>query len=52
MNASYLIYDVREIGEHKLLKLRNPPDYGEGKGEWECLEEWPWAGDAIVYAAR
>ena len=35
MNASYLIYDVKEIGGHKLLKLRNPPDYGEGAGEWK-----------------
>ena len=25
----------------------------EGRGEWErWLEEWPWAGDAVVYAAR
>ena len=25
----------------------------EGKGEWDTqLEEWPWSGDALVYAAR
>jgi hypothetical protein len=35
MNAAYLIYDVVQIGGYQLIKLRNPPDYGEGTPEWQ-----------------
>eukprot|EP01041_Mallomonas_annulata_P001607 gene1607-3102_t len=34
-NAAYTIYEVREVDEHRLLKLRNPPgDHDEWKGDW------------------
>ncbi len=34
MNAAYLIYEVVQVDKYQLIKLRNPPDYGEGSGEW------------------
>ena len=35
MNAAYLIYEVAQVGNYQLIKLRNPPDYGEGSPEWK-----------------
>jgi hypothetical protein len=33
--AAYVIYDVRFVDGHRLVKLRNPPgDHGEWKGDW------------------
>jgi hypothetical protein len=39
-NAAYVIYDVRLVDGHKLLKLRNPPgDHDEWKGDWSDKSE-------------
>jgi hypothetical protein len=35
MNAAYLIYEIVQVGSLQLIKLRNPPDYGEGSPEWQ-----------------
>ncbi|OQR84703.1 hypothetical protein ACHHYP_13038 [Achlya hypogyna] len=33
--ACYVVYDVREIDGHELVKLRNPPgDHAEWRGDW------------------
>jgi hypothetical protein len=33
--ATYVILDVRDVNNHKLLQLRNPPgDHGEWQGDW------------------
>ena len=33
--AAYVVYDVRFVDGHRLIKLRNPPgDHGEWKGDW------------------
>jgi hypothetical protein len=34
-NACYVVYDVRSVDGHNLLKLRNPPgNHDEWKGDW------------------
>jgi len=34
-NATYCIYDIRQIDGHRLIKLRNPPgNHEEWKGDW------------------
>lgn len=34
-NATYCIYDIRQVDGHRLIKLRNPPgDHEEWKGDW------------------
>lgn len=34
-NAAYIIYDVKTVDTHRLIKLRNPPgDHEEWKGDW------------------
>ena len=38
--STYVVYDVRLIGNLKLLKLRNPPgDHDEWKGDWSDKSE-------------
>jgi hypothetical protein len=40
--AAYTIYDVRQVDDYQLLKLRNPPgDHDEWKGDWgDASELW------------
>jgi len=46
--AVYTIYRVVECDGHRLVKLRNPPDYGAGHGEWKG----DWSDDSPLWTKR
>ena len=48
MNAAYLIYEVVQIDSYQLIKLRNPPDYGEGAPEWQG----DWSDNSSLWTKR
>lgn len=49
LGATYTVYEVRDVFGMHLVKLRNPPDYGEeGSMEWNG----DWSDESELWTAK
>jgi hypothetical protein len=46
--AVYVLYEVRQVDGNRLIKLRNPPDYGTGVQEWQG----DWSDKSSMWTSR
>jgi len=46
--AVYVMYEVRQVDGNRLIKLRNPPDYGTGVQEWQG----DWSDNSSMWTSR